>query len=256
MSLGRHLVELRKRLVLAVAGILVGAVAGWFVYDRVFALLQEPLLRAAEERGTVVAINFEGAVSALDMRVMCSFFLGVLVSSPWWLYQLWAFVTPGLTRRERGYSLGFLGAAVPLFAAGAALAWWVLPRAMLILTEFVPEGALNLMNAQVYLGFVMRLVLAFGLAFVLPVVMVALNAVGLVRARTLLGGWRWAVMLAFVFSAVTTPTGDVSTMFLLALPICALYFGAVGVSALLDRARDRRAAPQAPAPESSATARP
>ena len=111
-----------------------------------------------------------------------------------------------------------------------------------ILTSFTPENTLNLITAQLYLTFIMRMVLAFGLAFLLPVVMVGLNLAGIVRASTWLAGWRWAVLLAFVFAAVATPTADAISMFALAIPICALYFAAVGLCALHDRRADRKAA--------------
>lgn len=242
MPLRAHLVELRRRLVLAAAGIVVGAVGGWFLYDPVLQLLQEPLHEAARTRGTTVALNFAGAVTALDMHFKVALFLGIILSSPWWLYQLWAFITPGLTRRERWHAIGFVAASVPLFLAGAGLAWWVLPRAVVLLVEFVPDGALNIQDAQGYLAFVMQLILAFGIAFLLPVVMVALNLVGLVRAATFAKAWRWAVLGAFTFSAMMTPTADVMTMIAMALPICALYFCSLGICRLNDRRRDRRSA--------------
>ncbi len=240
MPLRAHLLELRRRLFLVAVGLTLGAVGGWFLYTPVFEMLQQPLLDAAAERGGNVSVNFAGLASAFDMQIKVSLFLGVLVSSPWWLYQLWAFITPGLTRRERGYAVGFLGAAVPLFLAGAAMAFWTMPTAVRVLTDFTPDGASNFIDAQTYLSFVMRFVLAFGLAFVLPVVMVCVNFAGLVRAGTWARGWRWAVLLAFVFSAVMTPTPDAITMIVLALPICVLYFAALGVCAVNDRRRDRR----------------
>ncbi|WP_100350861.1 twin-arginine translocase subunit TatC [Luteimicrobium subarcticum] len=239
MPLLAHLRELRKRVVLAVLGIVVGAVAGWFCFEPVFEALQRPLLDAAAVAGKDVRLNFTALAGALDMQIKVSLFLGVLLSSPWWLYQLWAFVTPGLTRKERRHAVGFLAAAVPLFAAGAYLAWLLLPRAVTLLTDFVPTGASNIVDAQTYLSFVMRLILAFGLAFVLPVLMVALSYLGLVRARTWLAGWRWAVFVIFLFAAVMTPTPDAFTMILVAIPMCVLYFAAVGVAALRDRRADR-----------------
>ena len=244
MSLREHLLEARNRLFLAGLGILVGTVVGWFLYEPVFELLQQPILDVAAEKGRTVALNFAGVASAIDMQVKIAVWLGLIVSSPWWLYQVWAFVVPGLTRREKLYTLGFLGSAVPLFLAGACLAWWVLPRAVVLLVEFVPDQALNIQDAQAYLSFVAQIILAFGLVFLLPVFMVAFNMVGIVRARTYLRGWRWAVVLACVFSAVMTPTPDVVTMLAMTLPIIVLYFAAVGVAALHDRRRDRRRAAQ------------
>ncbi|ROS30645.1 twin-arginine translocase subunit TatC [Cellulomonas sp. PhB150] len=240
MPLRAHLVELRRRVVLASAGILVGAVVGWFFYDPVFEALQRPINEAAEARDAIVSINFAGLATAIDMQVKVSFFLGVLISSPWWLYQLWAFINPGLNSTERRRTYGFLAAAIPMFLAGAAFAALTLPNAVRVLTEFTPEGASNLIDAQTYLSFVMRFVLAFGLAFLLPVIMVALTLGGVVRARTWARGWRWAILLAFTFAAIMTPTPDILSMVLLALPICALYFLALGIGVLHDRRLDRR----------------
>lgn len=252
MPLREHLVELRKRVFLAAAGIAVGAIAGWFLYQPVFELLQEPLLNAAADRGGNVSVNFAGLASAFDMQLKVSLFLGALVSSPWWLYQLWAFITPGLTSRERRSAVGFLAAAVPLFLAGSALAAFVMPEAVRVLTDFTPEGASNFIDAQTYLSFVMRFVLAFGLAFVLPVIMVCINLVGLVPAKTWAKGWRWAVLLAFVFAAVMTPTPDAITMIVMALPICGLYFAALGVCVLHDRRVAKRTAKAVEAEDAAA----
>jgi len=240
MPLREHLRELRKRLFLAACGLAVGAVLGWMLYDPVFKSLQQPLLDTAAHRGGFVSVNFSGLATAFDMKIKVSLFLGMIVTSPWWLYQLWAFITPGLTRRERTYAIGFLGAAVPLFFAGSWLAWWTLPTAVRVLTDFTPKGAANLIDAQVYLSFVMQFVIAFGLAFVLPVVMVAVNFAGLVRASTWAKGWRWAVLLSFVFAAVMTPTPDAITMIVMALPIVVLYFTALGICLVHDRRIDNR----------------
>jgi sec-independent protein translocase protein TatC len=239
MPLAHHLRELRTRVLLAVVGVLIGSVVGWVFYLPLFALLQGPVLDLADRRDTDVMINFAGVATSLDMQIKISLFAGVIASSPWWIYQLWAFAAPGLTRREKGYAAVFVGSAVPLFLAGAAVAWFVLPQAVAILTGFTPPGAANIIDAETYLSFVMRMVLAFGIAFLLPVMMVALTLVGLVPARTWLSGWRWAVLGVAVFAAMATPTGDAVTMLVLAVPMVALYFAAVGISALIGRSRRR-----------------
>jgi sec-independent protein translocase protein TatC len=242
MPLREHLLELRKRVGRAAIGLLVGAVLGWLLYDQVFQLLQRPVVELQADRGETIGLNFSGVLSAFDMQLKVSLFVGVLVSSPWWVYQLWAFITPGLTHRERLVTVGFLASAVPLFLTGAFLAWYLLPQAVGVLTGFTPSGAFNLIGAQEYLTFVMRMVLAFGAGFLVPVVMVALTMIDVVQGDTWLHGWRVAVMLSFVFGAVATPTGDAISMLVLAIPITILYFLAVLVCRVIDRRRARRLA--------------
>ncbi|MDN4482012.1 twin-arginine translocase subunit TatC [Demequina lignilytica] len=240
MSLADHLREFRKRLILSAIGIALGMVAGWFLYTPVFEGLQAPVLAVAERNDALVTVNFSGVATALDMQLKVSVLLGVVISAPWWLYQLWAFVAPGLKTTERRYTVGFLATAIPLFFSGVVFAWWVFPRAIDILISFTPEGAANLLDAQTFMTFAMRLVIAFGLAFVFPVVMIALTWAGVVKARTWLKGWRWAVFLIFLAAAILTPTPDAVTMLFMAGPMVALYFAAVGVGLARERAVRRR----------------
>ena len=239
MPLREHLRELRNRIFKAGLALLAGAVGGWFLYDPVLEALTEPLLRLAEQRGRNISPNFPTVAAAFDLKVKISIFIGVIVSAPVWIYQFWAFITPGLTRKERRYALGFVFAAVPLFMAGSWLAYQFLPNAVRFLVDFTPDGFSNLIDAQVYLGFVMRIILAFGLSFLVPVVLVALNFIGLVSARAMVKAWRWVVVVAFTFAAIATPTPDVLSMFLLALPLLALFALAIGISAVNDGRRRR-----------------
>jgi sec-independent protein translocase protein TatC len=243
MPLREHLRELRQRLVKAGLAILAGAVIGWFLYPPVFDALTRPLtdiVRAHPDR--FVKVNFGQVASPFNLRLKLSFYLGFVLSSPVWLYQLWAFIVPGLTKREKRYSLAFVGAAVPLFAAGIALAWLVLPNAINFLTEFTPKGGSNIIVADDYLTFVLRIMLAFGLAFVVPLLLVALNMAGLLSAIALARGWRVAVFLCFLFAAIASPTPDAGSMLALAFPMVALYLAAVGIAWLNDRRRARKAA--------------
>ncbi|QDB79698.1 twin-arginine translocase subunit TatC [Georgenia sp. 311] len=239
MPLADHLRELRRRFLLAALGIVVGAVAGWFLYPWFFAAINAPM-EAIADRGQGAAINFGTVGGAFDMRIRLSLFIGLFVSSPWWVGQIFAFVSPGLTRKERRTAIGFGVAGAVLFLAGGALGWLVLPNAVTVLTAFTPDDAVNLIDARTYLSFFTRVMLVFGVAFLLPVVMVALNAAGLVSGRTFLGAWRWLVLLAFLFAAVANPLPDAWSMIAMALPICALFFGAIGIALWSDRRRARR----------------
>lgn len=241
MSLRDHFVEFRKRLILVAIGIAVGMVAGWFLYEPVFESLQAPILEIASQDDSLVTVNFAGIATALDLQIKVAAVLGIILSAPWWLYQLWAYVAPGLKSSERRYTIGFMATAIPLFFAGVAFAWWVFPRAIAVLIAFTPDGSANFIDAQTFLTFAMRLVLAFGIAFVFPVVMIALSWAGIVKSRTWLKGWRWAVFLIFVAAAILTPTPDAVTMLFMAGPMVLLYFTAIGVGALRERMVRRRA---------------
>lgn len=242
MPLREHLAELRRRLFVAGLAVSVGAVAGWFVYEDLFEALQRPLLEVGRERGISANINFSDLSSAFNLQLKLSIYLGLVIASPVWLYQLWAFVVPGLTRREKRYAMAFVAAAVPLFLGGIGVAWLVLPKAVTFFAEFVPEGSSIFTSADTYFTFVTRLMLAFAIAFVTPLLLVALNLAHVLPARTLVKGWRVAVFLCFLFAAFASPTPDAGTMLMLAFPMVALYLGAIGVAVLVDRHRARRAA--------------
>ena len=240
MSLGDHLRELRRRFLVAAVAIAVGSVLGWVEYDSLFNQIMAPLRKVAAERHGLVNINFGGITQPFTVQLQVALFVGVIVASPVWLYQVWGFIVPGLTKREKRTTVGFIGSAVPLFLGGCFFATLAVPRAVEVLLGFTPKGAANLPDAALYLTFVMRFILAFGLAFLLPVFLVGLNIAHILPARIMLKGWRVAVLLIFVFAAMMTPTPDAWTMLILAMPMVALFFGAVGVSTLLDRRRARR----------------
>jgi sec-independent protein translocase protein TatC len=240
MSLSGHLKELRKRLFWSALFILGGSVVGWFIFDPVFALLQQPILEVAKNRNQIAAVNFGGVTSSFDMRLQVSIFIGFIGSSPIWLWNLWAFITPGLKKRERRFTLGFVFSAVPLFLAGCYLAWISLPAFVQTLIGFTPAGSTNLIDGSLYILFTLRILLIFGIAFVLPVVLVLLNFAGLITAKAILKSWRLAVFLTALIAALATPTADPMSMFLLMVPLLALYFVAAGVASIRDRMRGKQ----------------
>lgn len=240
MSLGSHLRELRVRLSWSAGFLVAGTVIGWFLFEPVFKILQAPLIEVTKARGIEAIVNFGTVVSAFDLRIQVSIFLGVIITSPFWLYNLWAFVSPGLKTRERRFTLGFLFSSVPLFLSGAYIAWSSLPSFVVVLIGFTPEGSSNVINASDYILFAIRIVLVFGLAFVMPVLLVLLNFANLVTGMAILKGWRVAVLIIALVSALATPTADPMSMFLLMGPLAALYFLAVGIAVLNDKRRARR----------------
>jgi len=240
MSLGSHLKELRVRLSWSAGFLVVGTAIGWFLFEPVFKILQAPLLEVTKARGIEAVVNFGTVVSAFDLRVQVSIFLGVIITSPFWLYNLWAFVSPGLKTRERRFTLGFLFSSVPLFLSGAYIAWSSLPSFVIVLIGFTPEGSSNVINASDYILFAIRIVLVFGFAFVMPVLLVLMNFANIVTGKAILKGWRVAVLVIALVSALATPTADPMSMFLLMGPLAALYFIAVGIAVLNDKRRARR----------------
>jgi sec-independent protein translocase protein TatC len=238
MPLREHLRELRRRLLVSVLAVAVGAAIGWFLYNPLFDALQHPLAEASA-RGHHAEVNFSKIGGAFNFKILISFYVGIVLASPVWLYQLWAFIVPGLTRREKRYALGFVGVAVPLFLSGLGLAWLVLPNAVRFLTDFTPNNAVNYVNADEYLTFVIKIMVAFGVAFLVPVLLVALNMVGVLSSGAMLRGWRVAVFLCFLFAAIASPSPDAWSMIALATPMVALFFTAIGVAWLIDRRRAR-----------------
>lgn len=241
MPLKAHIVELRNRLIIAAIGVVLGGVAGWFLYDPVFTLLQQPIQEIAVSRGNSAEVNFQSVGAAFDMKLRVSLFIGAIVSSPVWIYEIGAFIMPGLTKKERGYTFAFMGAAIPLFLLGSVASFFALPNAVKGLTSFTPKGASNIINAQDYLSFVMMIVLMFGIAFVIPVVVVALNLLGLLSAKTLLKGWRIIIVVTLLFSAIATPAPDAVSMFYLAVPMLALFAVAWLICLWNDGRRKRKA---------------
>ena len=236
MSLGDHLREFRRRLFIAAGTLLVCSIIGWYLFDIIYEHLTEPIANIAKERGegSLIDLNYAGLTAAFSQRLSLAIWAGTIMSSPMWLWQVWAFIVPGLTKKEKRVSLMFIAAIVPLFLGGCWFGYTTLPKAVEILLSFTPDGAANLPEAALYFSFVTRFILVFGLAFLFPVVLVALNVVGV---HVMLKGWRPAIVIIALFAAIATPTPDPSTMLLLMTPLVVLYFVAYGVARLLDGRR-------------------
>lgn len=241
MSLGQHLIELRKRLFISAIAIVVGAGLGWWLTDIfVWDAIQEPVQLVAAAQGSDSAVIFPTISSAFDLRLQVAFTLGLVVSSPVWLYQIFAFLVPGLNLRERRFTFAFFASAIPLFLAGCAAGWFVLPNIVKLMMSFVPEGGESFLTAKEYYDFVLKLVVAIGIAFVVPVFIVLLNFAGVISAASIIKSWRVAILVIVLFTAIATPSADVISMFMLAIPMIILYFLAWFLTHLHDRRVARR----------------
>jgi sec-independent protein translocase protein TatC len=242
MSLGQHLLEFRRRLFISAAAVVVGAIGGFFTAEWVWGQLREPLKKVAAEQGRTADVSYTYVTEAFDTRMQIAVIVAIIIASPVWLYQIWSFFMPALHRNEKRLALGFLLTAVPLFLAGCFVGWLVLPNMVTMLVGFAAEDAPSLLTAKMYLDFTAKLLIAVGIAFVLPVFLVMLNVAGVISARQILGGWRVAIIVIATFAALATPAADVISMFILMGAMVLLYFAAAGVAWLNDRRAARRLA--------------
>jgi sec-independent protein translocase protein TatC len=247
MTLFEHLRELRYRLVVSVLAILVGMIVAWFFRYDLLDILQRPYFQAiaalkAQHPGADTSLVNINLTSPLTLSLKVAALAGAIATAPIWLYQLWAFVVPGLMAKEKKWALIFIAAATPMFIGGVAVAYIVLPKAITVLLSFTQAGVTNLQDINAYLSFLLRLMVVFGIAFLIPLVVLMLNIVGVIKA-TQLAKYRTLVIFGtFVFGAVATPSTDPFSMLALALPMTLLFIGTEVIAHILDRRKARRAA--------------
>ena len=244
MPLLDHLRELRKRIMRAAFFIFIFSILGFVYYDQIITTLAEPVcdLKLAQSSGSnnCGSLFISGVLGPLNLQVKVAFLTRVIISAPFWLYQLWAFIAPALHRKERRKSILFIIGATPFFTFGAALAYYILPIAIRVLFGFTPDSLNNLVRFDDYLSFVLRIILIFGLAFELPVFLVSLNLIGVLSGKAILKPWRFAIFGITLFVAAFSPTADPLSMAALALPLILFYFGAGGIGLLVDKKREKK----------------
>jgi sec-independent protein translocase protein TatC len=236
-----HLIELRARLLRAVAGLLLVFVALLPFANRLYSILAQPLLDKLPKGGQLIAVE---VASPFFAPIKLAFFVAVVVAMPWLLYQLWAFVAPGLYKRERKLALPLLASALALFYIGCAFAFFiVLPAVFTFLNRVTPSGVTMMTDISAYLDFVLVIFLAFGASFELPVALVILVLLGWVTPQQLRDSRGYAIVGIFVLAAVITPP-DVVSQLLLALPMVALYEAGILAARAVKPTRDREASPE------------
>jgi sec-independent protein translocase protein TatC len=260
MPLADHLRELRNRLAKALLAVVIVTIVAAFFYNDIINFLTKPILdsigckqsfaelaKSSSDDATqkCARITINGLLAPFTLALQVSLTAGVVLASPIWLYQLWAFIAPGLHRHEKKYAYAFVFTGAPLFMGGAYFAYSVLPTTAKVLIDFTPSGSIdNLLPLDDLLQLVTRMVIVFGLSFELPLLLVMLNLTGMITGKRMLGWWRGMIMGITVFAAVATPSTDPLSMLALAGPIWVLYFFAVIFSLLNDRRRSRREAEQ------------
>jgi sec-independent protein translocase protein TatC len=246
MTLVAHLTELRNRIAKALLAVLVAtAIAFWWYEHGLGDFIRAPYcglpanLRYGDDDsgcGLLITDVFAGVF----IRLKVSFLAGAVLSAPFWLYQLWAFITPGLKRNEKRYGIGFVAVSTLLFALGAVLAYISLSAGLELLLGLAGEGTIIALTAQDYIGFVLSLLVAFGVSFEVPLIAVALNLVGILSYEVLRKSRRWIFFLTIVFAAFVTPTQDPFTMLLMAGPMILLFELAIQVARIVDKRRAKR----------------
>ncbi len=241
MALSDHLRELRARILRCAFVIVVGLVVAMFFYDQLLGIVQGPYDQAREAVGkerTEATTN--GAGGGLLLYLKVSALAAIVGTCPIWLYQIWAFIVPGLHPRERRWTRVFGAIAGPLFLAGVVLGYVTLPKGLEILIGFNPDGVVNLIEFNDYLSFFSRTLLVFGIAFEIPVFVVLLNMAGVVSGQALGRHRPWIIVLTFVFAAVATPSADPFTMTMMAGPMVVLFMLSEVIARMNDRRRRRK----------------
>ena len=243
MSLGDHFRELRARVMRTMLVIILGTIVAFFFYDQLFDLIFQPYNQARDMLGkdttTQAVISGVGGPLMLQLK-LCSI-AGIVGTSPWWLAEIWGFVVPGLHSNERKWTRLFAAIAGPLFLAGVAVGYYVLPKGIQVLLSFTPSYINSLVDFGEYFSFVTRMLIVFGIAFEIPLFVVLLNLAGVVSGAALGRHRPWIIIGTFVFAAVATPSTDPFSMLMLALPLLGLLMLSEVIARLVDRRRGRRA---------------
>jgi sec-independent protein translocase protein TatC len=244
MTLTEHLQELRARLLKSLLALmLITIVVGIWLYHPIFNLLVHPYCHLPEDKRALKGscqLIFTSPTDAFTIRLKVAFIGGAILSMPIWLYQIWAFITPGLHRHERRWGLYFIVASLGLFAIGSTIAYLILPKALEVLLGFGGKDLAALLAVNEYLSFIIHLLLIFGISFEFPLVLVMLNMAGVLSSERLRHWRRMSYFLIAAFAAVATPTQDPITMTAMMIPLWILFEIAVLITWLHDRRKARR----------------
>ena len=241
MSLSDHFRELRARLMRSVLYLVVGTVIAFFFWHQLFELIYRPYADATDLLGKNVKSEavITGVGSPLMLQLKLCSIAAIVATSPLWLMEIWGFIVPGLHPKERRWTRVFVAVAGPLFIAGVALGYYILPKGIATLIGFTPLGLTQLTEFSDFFTFITRMLIIFGVSFEIPLFIVLLNMAGVLPGRTLAKYRPFIIVGVFVFAAVATPSTDPYSMTFLAIPMTLLVMASEVVSRILDRRRGR-----------------
>src|SRR6476619_2772531 len=248
MALADHLRELRARLIRSVLFLVLAFSIALFFYDKphdgLLGLVLGPYNDAQQQLTgkTQTTAYVASATGPLMLQLKLCGVAAIVISSPYWLYQIWGFIVPGLHPQEKKWSRIFAAVAGPLFILGVLTGYYVLPKGLEVLIGFTPAGLENLVDFHEYFGFMTRMLLVFGIAFEIPLFVIMLNLAGVVSGKALARHRPWIILGTFIFAAVATPSTDPFSMLMLALPMLVLFLVAEAIARAVDRARGRKRA--------------
>ena len=240
MSLVDHLAELRMRLIRSILAVALGAAAVLAFYDSVLKFLTKPYRDLCASRpdfkcdGSLFAL---GPLDGLSARMRIAGYGGLILALPVLLWQLWRFIVPDLSKKEKRYTIPFIVSSVVLFSLGCSIAYWTLSKALQFLISWSGTEVNQAFQITKYISLVTLMILAFGVGFLSPLLLVFLQLVGVLTPRTLLSQWRYAIVIIFFLAAVITPSGDPITLMALGIPLTVLYFVAIFVGFVAIRRR-------------------
>jgi sec-independent protein translocase protein TatC len=242
MSFLDHLEELRRRIIYALLSLMAGVLVSWPLADRIFALMQRPIMEALARHKLDQSLVYLNPTEPFNIYLKIGLIAGLFVSSPFVLYQLWAFVAPGLYRREKRYVLPFMFSAVALFLSGGYFGYRIFfPVALDFLIGY-GEQFRPMITIGAYTDVFLTVIVGLGVVFELPVVIFFLALMGVVDAAFLWKNFRYAVLGIFVIAAILTPTTDIVNMMIFAAPMMVLYLLSIGIAWFVHPKRRARAA--------------
>jgi len=242
MTFFEHLVELRKRIINSLLSVVVGAAVGWFIAPHFIRAMTKPMTNALAENGLDPHLIVTHPAGYLNLLITTSIYIGIVIASPWVLYQIWLFVAPALYKHERSAITGFLCSTVFLFLAGISFGYFIsLPYVLRFLVKISLQGPVRLLpDVNEYFDLTLLILLGLGLVFELPVLIFFLSLFGIVTPQFLVRNFRYALLVITILAAVLTPTPDALTMVLFMLVLIGLYFIGVAVSWVVVRRKKKR----------------